>query len=279
MAALTGCGGEERTAGERTDASPGIVVDGETRGYQLYRPDDAEASPALVVVLHPLDGSARQAEGTYGWNDVADAEGFLVAYPDGRNGSWNAGGGCCGAAADEDVDDVGFVDALIDSLVEAENIDPARVYVTGMSNGAMLSYALACETDTVAAIAPVAGTMLADCTGPSPVSVLHVHGTDDTTVRFEGGIATGDTEVDTPSVPSVIEHWRTVDGCTAPTVTTVGAMQHSLAYCAEGREVQLTTVAGVGHEWPGSAESGSADASPFDATETIWRFFEANPQP
>lgn len=275
VTASAGCGaGDERAAG----ASSSIEVAGETRNFQLYRPDGADGTPAVVVVLHPLGGNARQAERSYGWNEVADAEGFLVVYPDGRDSSWNAGGGCCGTAAEEDVDDVGFLTVLIETLLEDEDVDPNRVYVTGMSNGGMLSYALACDTDSVAAIAPVAATMLPDCPNPAPVSVLHVHGTADRVVHFDGGLASDAGEVDTPSVSAVVEHWRTVGDCTAPTGTTVGTVQHSTASCAEGREVHLTTVGGLGHEWPGSDQEAGA-ASPFDATEAIWRFFEANPRP
>jgi polyhydroxybutyrate depolymerase len=285
---LAGCGGGARPAADETGAAPtaaatsDLEVGDETRSYRLYRPANAEAQPALVLVLHGGGGTSLQAERTYGWNDLADQEGFLVAYPDGRGRTWNSGGGCCGRAAADDVDDVGFLLALIDDLVTAERVDPARVYATGMSNGAMMSYALACSTDVLAAIAPVAGTMLADCTAPAPVSVLHIHGLADSSVRFDGRPGDGVAEIDGPPIPSVIEHWRTVGACTPPSVTTVGAVQHSIAYCAEGREVALTTVEGAGHQWPG-AESPRRAADPasteLDATETIWRFFEANPHP
>lgn len=252
------------------------------RSYRLYRPSDVEASPALVVMLHGGGGTGLQAERTYGWDDLADREGFLVAYPDGLGHTWNAGGDCCGRAAREDVDDVGFLLALIGELVTAEHVDPARVYVTGMSNGAMMSYALACSSDVAAAIAPVAGTMLADCRAPSPVSVLHIHGLSDANVRFDGGLGAGVGRIDGPPVASVIEQWRAVDGCTPATVTTAGAVRHSVSSCAEGREVQLTTIDGAGHQWPGSdvvRDVADPPSSELDATETIWRFFEANPRP
>jgi polyhydroxybutyrate depolymerase len=166
--------------------------------------------------------------------------------------------------------------------VRAEGVDPAQVYVTGMSNGAMMSYALACATDILAAIAAVAGTLLTDCPSPTPVSVLHIHGLADDSVRFDGGLGSGVAEIDGPPIPSVIERWRTVAACTPPSVTTVGPVQNSIAFCAEGREVALTTVDGAGHQWPG-AESARRAADPsstaLDATETIWRFFAANPHP
>ena len=288
ITAVAACARDERPADDGAGARPPgahtyrIDTDEGPREYRLYRPADLDRSPTLVVMLHGGGGSARQAERAYGWDDVADREGVLVAYPDGVGRTWNAGGGCCGQAARDDVDDVGFLLALIDELVTADDVDPARTYVTGMSNGAMLSYALACSTGVVAAIAPVAGTMLADCPSPGPVSVLHIHGSADDNVRFDGGLGAGAGRIDGPPVPSVIEQWRAVDGCTPPTVTTVGAVQNSVSYCAEGREVQLTTVEGAGHQWPGSdvvRDSADPPSAQLDATETIWRFFEANPRP
>jgi polyhydroxybutyrate depolymerase len=287
-AVVAGCGrGADRTpapaAPSPTAAQPHrIEVAGEPRSYRLYRPADVEAEPALVLMLHGGGGTALQAERTYGWNAVADREGFLVVYPEGRDRTWNAGGGCCGGAARDDVDDVGFLLALIDELVTTEEVDPSRIYVTGMSNGAMMSYALACNTDVLAAIAPVAGTLLADCPAPSPVSVLHVHGTADTSVRMDGGLGDGVAEIDGPPITSLIERWRAVDQCTPPSTTNVGAVHHEMASCAEGREVGLITVDGAGHQWPGSESvRGFADppAVEPDATETIWRFFAANPRP
>lgn len=146
----------------------------------------------------------------------------------------------------------------------------------------MMSYALACSTDTLAAIAPVAGTLLADCPSPAPVSVLHIHGLADTSVCFDGGLGSGVSEVDGPSITSVVERWRTVAACTPPSVTTLGAVQNSIAYRAEGREVALTTVDGAGHPWPG-APSPRRAADPastaLDATQTSRRFLAANPRP
>ena len=259
-----------------------IEVDAQTRSYRLYRPSEVEAEPALVVMLHGGGGTALQAERTYGWNALADREGFLVVYPEGRHRAWNSGGGCCGRAVRDDVDDVGFLQAVVDELVSSEGVDASRIYVTGMSNGAMMSYALACSTDILAAIAPVAGTMLADCADPTPVSVLHIHGTADTSVRMDGGLGSGPAQIAGPPISSVVARWRAVDRCTPPTTTTVGAVQHEIASCADGLEVGLITVDGAGHQWPGAERArGSADApaDQLDATETIWRFFDANPRP
>ncbi len=90
---------------------------------------------------------------------MAAAQGIAVAYPDGIGGSWNAGG-CCGQAEADDLDDVGFILALVDELVASYSIDPDRVYLTGFSNGGLLAYRLACESDRFAAIAPVGATLV-----------------------------------------------------------------------------------------------------------------------
>jgi polyhydroxybutyrate depolymerase len=283
VAVLPGCGrGPTRSTPAAASASGTLQVDGETRTYRLHRPDELPDAPALVVVVHGGGGSGRQAERSYGWDALADDEGFLVAYPDGLNRTWNAGGGCCGQAAADDVDDVAFLEALVTELSDNAGVDPDRVFITGMSNGAMMAYALACASDVVAAIAPVAGTMLADCPDPDPVSLLHIHGTADSLVPLDGSRGEGPVHVDGPPITTVIDRWRSVDDCTPATVTTVGPVQHSFAGCAEGREVQLTTIDGAGHQWPGADVARNESDPPstaLDATATIWRFFEANPRP
>src|SRR6266542_5157522 len=116
---------------------------GRGRSYRLYRPPGLSQAPTapLVLVLHGGFGSGAQVEQAAGWDPVADRHGFVVAYPDGIGRSWNAGS-CCGPARQQRVDDVAFLAALIDHLGTAENVDPGRVFVTGVSNGAMMAYRL-----------------------------------------------------------------------------------------------------------------------------------------
>ena len=105
---------------------------------------------------------------------------FLVAYPDGLNRAWNVnGGGCCGRPAREGVDDVGFIGAAVADIVKNVSIDSSRVYATGMSNGGIMSYTLACNTSIFAAIGPDAATQLNLCRSPRPTSVMTIHGTAD----------------------------------------------------------------------------------------------------
>jgi polyhydroxybutyrate depolymerase len=259
-----------------------LDVEGVERGYRAFVPEGLTEPAPLVLMLHGGGGSARQAERSYGWTELAREERFVVLHPEGLHRTWNSEGGCCGRAESEQVDDVAFLEALIEAVSDEVPIDADRVFVTGMSNGAMMAYTLVCRTDAVAAIAPVAGTMLDDCAEPRPVSVHHVHGLLDQSVRYDGSPGTGVAQVDGPSIPDVLDFWRTVNGCLAPTVVTAGPVQRTVARCSEGRSVELVTVEDAGHQWPGSETvRGDADepSSSLDATEEIWRFFAAHPRP
>lgn len=242
-----------------------INVGGTERGYRLYKPAGLPASAPLVVMMHGVFGSAEQAERAYGWDRLADSQKFLVAYPDGLNRAWNVnGGGCCGRPAREGVDDLAFIGAAVADIVRNVSINSSRVYATGMSNGGMMSYTLACNTSIFAAIGPDAATQLNLCGSPRPTSVMAIHGTADALVPYKGG--QGFSVINGPSVPDVNAFWRNVDRCSAPVATTIGALTTSTAGCANNRSVVLVTVDGGGHEWP-----------PF-ATQTLWEFFAAHPR-
>lgn len=213
------------------------------------------AGPApLVLVLHEFPGSGALAMG-YGFDPLVDADGFVAAYPDGLDGSWNAGG-CCGDAADNDTNDVAFLTSVVKRVEARTKIDPKRVYVTGFSNGAMMAYRLGCETDLFAAIAPIAGDVESGCNHPAAASVLHVHGLADSTVAFDSG----------SEAP-----WRKSDDCDPPNVTQSGGVHRSIAACAHGRAVEVVTIDGMDHEIPWVAAKG------FGAPD-IWAFFAAHPR-
>lgn len=152
--ALTGC----RPVDLPSSTTASIRVGGVTRTYRLFVPTGLTGPAPLVVVLHGGYGSGAQAETAYHWDDRATAGGFVVAFPDGLHRSWNAGGGCCGQAGRDGVDDVAFLTALVAEVGRRASVDPRRVYATGMSNGGIMTYRLACETDLFAAVAPVAAT-------------------------------------------------------------------------------------------------------------------------
>jgi polyhydroxybutyrate depolymerase len=242
-----------------------INVGGRARIYRLYKPADLPPSAPLVVMLHGGFGNAEQAERAYGWDELAGPGQFVVAYPDGLNRAWNTnGGGCCGRPAREGDDDVTFIGAAVADIIKNLSVNAARVYATGISNGGIMSYTLACNTGVFAAIGPDAATQLDACPSPHPTSVMHIHGTADPLIPYNGG--QGFSVINGPSVPEVNAFWRNVDRCGPPTATTSGLVTTLTAGCADNRSVVLITVHGGGHEWP-----------PF-ATQTLWEFFAAHPR-
>lgn len=258
---------------------------GITRSFRLYRPAGLDAAAPLVVMLHGGFGDGTQAERAYNWDSQADSGHFVVAYPDGLHRAWNAGS-CCGLPQRTGVDDVAFITAMVADIEARMPIDSRRVYATGMSNGAMMALRLGCQSTLFAAIAPVAGTLLTDCAGAQPASVLQIHGTADDRVPYGGGPGRASNvsdapRVDGPSVESVNATWRSIDGCAEPTVTVSGQVTTQVAGCADGRTVELITVAGAGHQWPGGVPSPLAQrlgdlpppSNALDATATIWQFF------
>ena len=241
-----------------------INVGGRDRVYRLYRPAGLPVSAPLVVMLHAVTGSAEQAESSYGWDELADSGRFVVAYPDGVGRAWNVnGGGCCGRPQREGVDDVAFIRAAVADIVRNVSVDASRIYATGMSNGGIMSYTLACNTGIFAAIGSVAGTQLDSCRSPHPVSVMEIHGTSDKLVPYGGG--QGSNIINGPSAPDVNAFWRNVNQCGAPSVTTDSDVTTSTAGFVDNRGVALITIDGGGHEWPDFA------------TQTLWQFFAAQP--
>lgn len=253
-----------------------IEVAGEDREYRIHVPESLAAETRLVVMLHGGFGSAEQAEAAYGWNEISEEEGIVVAYPDGEGVSWNAGS-CCGRSARRNVDDVGYLTAIVTELQREFGVSPERTFATGMSNGAMMAYRMACETELFAAIAPVAGTIVSDCTDPAPTSVLHIHGRDDERVRFDGEPGAGATRVDGLPVEDAVALWRTVDRCPEPHVAVAPPVTTTTATCPDGLAVTLIVIDGAGHQWPGASGNGLSDPDPasraLDATATIWEFF------
>ncbi len=259
-----------------------------TRTYRIHRPAGLIGPVPAVLVLHGGFGSGEQAERTYRWNAKADTEGFLVCYPDGLMRAWNAGS-CCGEPMRRQIDDVGFLAALLDRLEVDEGADPDRLFAAGMSNGAMMAYRLAVElSGRLAAIGPVAGTMTVPSSGRAqPVSVCHIHGQGDAHVPFAGGRGQRARATDwRRPVPEVIAEWRSIDGCGPVEVWEEGAVRIETARGSAGTEVALVVVAGVGHQWPGSVVHPRVQralrldppSNALDATAMLWSFFAAHPR-
>ncbi|MCK9893523.1 PHB depolymerase family esterase [Frankia sp. AgB32] len=246
-------------------------------------------------MLHGAGGLAAQVEQQTGLSEVADQAGFLAVYPNGggRLGTalltWNAGT-CCGYAHQTGPDDVAFVAALLDQVARDYAVDSRRIYVTGMSNGGMMAYRLGCElADRIAAIAPVSGALdTVTCAPSQPVPVIAFHGTADQKVRYAGGdsslagLRQGDERADR-SVAEAMSFWTRRDGCAAtPTRSQQGAVRHDVyGSCASGVAVELYSIEGAGHAWPGGTRPrNEADAPPPapNASEVMWQFFAAHPR-
>lgn len=262
-----------------------LVIGGLTRTYHVYRPAGISTAAPLVVFLHGGFGTGTQAEQYYGWDAEAAANGFIVAYPDGYDRAWNVGGGCCGTPAARNIDDVAFISAVVARVEAGAPIDPRRVFATGISNGGMMDYRLACDTKLFAAIGPDSATELGTCPAPAPVSVIHIHGTADQNVPYNGGPGDGYAHIDGPAVPSVVAGWRATDDCGAASDAVAGAVATSLATCPDGRAVELVTITGAGHQWPGSRDRPliqktlglDQPSTALNATAAIWAFFAAHP--
>jgi polyhydroxybutyrate depolymerase len=266
-----------------------VTAGGIDRTYRVYRPAalGLDEPVALVLMMHGGFGTAEQAESAYGWDAAAERYGFVVAYPDGLNRAWAVGGGCCGEPGRQGTDDVGFIRSVVADLSTRLPVDADRVFATGMSNGAMMSYRLACDSDLFAAIAPVAGTLMGECPSPRPVSLLHIHGLADESVPFDGSPGTGRAQIDGAAVPATVDIWRQADSCEPAVTRTEGLVVTSRSACRDGRTVILITVAGAGHQWPGGAERTLVQqalgmdppSNALDATTTIWQFFASHTRP
>jgi polyhydroxybutyrate depolymerase len=214
-------------------------------------------------------------EVTTHFDDQATKSGFVVAYPDGFDQSWNAGS-CCADAQSQNIDDVAFIRQLIDRLVNDGHIDPKRVFVTGFGAGAMMAHRLACElSDRIAAIASVAGALVANICKPNrPISVLEIHGTQDGFVPYAGGYS-AHFSISFPSTLSVMTHWSSLDGCAAsPTVAQSGNTTTSTwGGCRQGATVVLDAVNDI-FLWFGCDGCNPGDPN---ATALVWDFFSHAP--
>jgi polyhydroxybutyrate depolymerase len=149
-----------------------------------------------------------------------------------------------------------------------------------------MAYRLACDTTLFAAIGPDSATLLGPCPKPAPVSVLHIHGTADQSIPYDGSPGHGYAQIHGPAVPAVIAQWRAVDSCPPPTESTVDSVTTSVAACPQGRAVELITISGAGHQWPGSTPKPVLEkvlgldtpSAALSATDTFWQFFAAHPR-
>jgi polyhydroxybutyrate depolymerase len=263
-----------------------ITVAGVSRTFLVYRPAVLPTAAPLVVMLHGGFGTGAQAERSYHWDAQASTGHFVVAYPDGLDRAWNTGGGCCGVPGRTGAGDIGFITAMVSTIEHAVPVNPRRVYATGISNGGIMAYTLACHTTIFAAIGPDSATELGSCRAPARISVIHIHGTADRNIRYNGGPGGGVAHIDGPAIPALNASWRQIDHCAAPAVKTIGVVTTSTASCPAGRSVELITIAGAGHQWPGAVPDPLAQrllgldppSTALNATQVIWRFFAPHPR-
>jgi len=248
-------------------------------GYDRHHP------APLVVLLHGYTSNGANHAAYFGMVDEADRGGFLLAYPDGTRNImgarfWNATDACCDFFR-SGVDDVGYLDAVIDDISARYAVDPARVYVVGHSNGAFMAHRYACDrADRVAAIVTLAGMQWKDqshCRPSSAVSVLHVHGRDDWTVRYDGGSTP---EGIYPGAVETIGDWAALDHCRGSLEATgrrfdldrlvagQETVEEAYSGCPAGTTLELWTIQHGGH----------VPAFTSQWAEAIWAFMLKHPK-
>lgn len=248
------------------------------RTYRLHLPTKATTTNPMPLVLnfHGRTATGADQETYSGLVPVSDRESFILVSPDGTGTplGWSAG-----ATPVNAVDDVRFVNDLLDTLERELCIDIGLVYATGFSNGAFMASRLACTMpDRIAAIAVVGGVHFVPEGCPGRLPVLAIHGTQDGIVPMGGGTVRAWRY---PGVPAAMDEWSATNGCLATTTNTElaqGVMLQVYDNCAA--TTQLITVDRAGHVWPGSSGTSAADAAGRIAgAELVWSFLKAAKHP
>ncbi|MCM8762148.1 MAG: phospholipase [Candidatus Omnitrophica bacterium] len=277
--------------------------DGLERTYLVYKPSwyNKNKPLPLVILLHGGGGtsSAMVSLTQGGFNKIAERDGFIVAYPDGIEGIWNDGRkGMQYRAHKENIDDIGFISILIDTLANQLNIDKSRVYVAGISNGAFMTHRIGCElSEKVAAIAMIAGAIPKNKTYSTvpkkPIPIIIINGTDDPLIPWKGGKIGFKSNIrymgEVISTPETVKFWIETNKCSSEPIITYeidkdkndGTIVRKEIYTSDknGAEVILYTIEGGGHTWPGGKQYlpekiiGKTNRD-IDANEVIWRFFK-----
>ncbi len=262
-----------------------IDFDGRLRNYMVYLPNNYTGSTTfpLVIYLHSYGWNAQQGMNYTQLNQVADDSDFIVVYPSGVP-NWNSGIGDNPGWSTPNVDDVGFIDALIDTMSNNYSIDLERIYACGYSNGGMMAYKLACQlSHRIAAIASVGGcisTSTAESSNPvRTIPVLQIHGTSDPWVPING--STGWYSVD-----QTLSHWTSLNDCVQVDTTilpdldpTDGCTVEKVSYtnCSDNSSVVYYKVINGGHSWPGAGPAGYSVGNTnqdINAGVEIWNFFK-----
>lgn len=278
-----------------------VKVGGMARNYTVHVPRGFDGARALPVLLmfHGGGGSAKGAIDETSWGKKADEKGFFAVFPEGLTGDperpasflqnpqhWNDGSGR-GQGGRKQFDDVGFANAVIDDMLARFGVDPKRIYVTGFSNGASMTFRVGAELSRrIAAIAPVSGHLWLDEVHlDAPVPLLYIIGTKDPLNPIEGGDARqpwGRRSQRKPPVRESLQRWARASGC-GEEIKVVseedGVRTARVGGCKNGAEIVFVTVAGLGHVWPGGKNHlpealVGPPSDKLDATTLIWSFLE-----
>ncbi len=285
-----------------------FTAEGLSRNYRLYVPQGATAPMPLIIVLHGTQGDGRKMELGLGFDPKAARHGFAIAYPDAytpavsrRSWRWNDGRGTL-ESAKHGVDDVAFLRALVEDIARRAPIDRSRVFLTGASNGGMMTYRAACEAaDLFAAIAPVIGSVptliSGQCRPSRAIPILAINGKADPWVPYAGGavcpgvakrICEGGEVIAAEASLAIFAQAAKCNGAAArtrePPRVQDGTFVERIVHggCAGGVEVALIAIHGGGHAWPprdpqlGERRSGGASAN-VNATDEIVAFFLRSP--
>ncbi|PPE75755.1 polyhydroxybutyrate depolymerase [Solimonas fluminis] len=282
LAALAACGGTGGVVSSAQAASSQeytLSFQGMERSYRLYVPDGGgNGSRPLIVALHGGFGTGKNMEELTGFDLVGGNAGFVVAYPDGVGRSWNSGS-CCGPALKKNVDDVGFLRAMVADIGRRTPIDTKRVYGTGFSNGAMMVHRVACEApDLFKAIAAASGgIMVPNCSARQPIAALLIQGRADPRIPWDGGDFEGNYR---PPVRDVFSKLASRNQCAAKEETQQDGSASCVTRrgCAGGAEVKLCGIDGMGHQWAGAKELLprllGKGTSNYNASQKVVQFFQ-----
>ncbi len=297
-------GAMTRASSQRAKAHT-VPVGDLTRTYYLHVPSNLPEDKALPLVLmfHGGGGTPKFAERESGFSELADREGFLVAYPEGIGKSWNDGRNEKAIVAQRDkIDDLGFISALIDDVARDYKVDAKRVFSAGISNGATFSHYLGANLSSrIAAIAPVIGGMPAAWSAAfkpeKPVSVLILQSVHDPLMPYDGGdikLPMGVKRAGIVATDEAARKWVEHNGCQRKAVTEVladkdpedGCRVRTFTYSKgkAGTDVVLYRIEGAGHTWPDGLQYMSEKVigkvcRDINGAEVIWEFFRRHPKP
>jgi polyhydroxybutyrate depolymerase len=274
------------SASPPADGGPASLVASRPYALSIPRAADGKTPLPLVLVMHGYGGSGKATAEGWGYFELGEREGFLVAAPDGtldQRGSrfWNASDACCNFYGAE-VDDVAYVRAILDDVAARTPLDKKRVFVVGHSNGGFFAHRLACDMpDRIAAVVSHAGAAWKDgerCRPIEPVSVVQVHGTADETVRPGGGLVFDRPGARYPSVAETISLWKDRLGCSGEPDR--GVAQLDLDVRIPGAETRVDRFVGCRAALELWTIDHGAHSPAFGRAwaEAVWAFFKAHPK-